>query len=103
MSQNQIINNKNNTLNSCSTTRNALILNLETKGQKVTKDLQDECMPIYKTIFALNIINTICITSICTIQAAMIFFKVYTYFLKKNLQDDACATMKDSKIIVHTY
>lgn len=65
-------------------------------------ELKSGCFPIYKSIFALNTMNTVCITSICAVQAAMIVYKFYFYFIAENLIEEAHATMSDKKVVVHS-
>jgi len=68
----------------------------------LTMTLKDGCFPIYKTLFALNAINTVCITSICAIQASMIVFKFFFYFISEKLPEEVHATMDDKKVVVHS-
>lgn len=65
-------------------------------------ELKVGCSYVYKTIFALTTMNTVCITAICAVQAAMIIFKFFHYFIRANVPEEAHATMSDKKVVVHS-
>lgn len=98
-----MINNYNSTMqeSTCLSDRQKFLQN-RTDTKVLVMVLKEGCFPIYKTIFALNTINTVCITSICAVQAAMIVFKFFYYFIAEKLPEEAHATMNDKKVVVHS-
>lgn len=98
-----IINNYNTTIGTqdCLDKKVKFLQN-RTDTKNLVMVLKQGCFPIYKTIFALNTINTVCITSICAVQAAMIVFKFFYYFIAEKLPEEAHATMNDKKVVVHS-
>jgi len=70
--------------------------------ENIVQELKKGCIPIYTTMFALNTMNTVCITTICAVQATVIVYKFFYYFISTTTKEEDLATMSDKKVVVHS-